>query len=60
MDRKNFIERTAYQFNMKRRKQDIVELGDDIDEDALKQKDVFEFGIRLAVDGIDWENIKKI
>jgi len=66
MDRKYFIDQSAqaikraYQFLMKSRKQNIVELGDDIDAFAIKRNDVFEFGIRLAVDGVDSEQINII
>jgi len=63
MERKEFakqaanIVQRAYDFTIKGRKQGIVELGDDIDADALKRLDVFEFGMRLAVDGADFEYI---
>jgi len=65
MDSKKFIEQSAYiikracQFNMKSRKQGIAELGGDIDADALKNLCVFEFGIRLLIDGFPLWQIEK-
>ena len=66
MNRKNFIEqaaytaRRAYQFSMKSRKRDIDELWDDIDADAIKRNDIFEIGMRLALESADSEDIDGI
>ena len=65
MDKKKFIEQTAAlaknacELNIKRRREGLAEIGDDIDAGALKQNDIFAFGLRLAVDGIDSDNIEK-
>jgi len=66
MNRNNFIEQTAnaarraYQFSVKSRKQDIDVLEYDIDAEALKREDVFEFGTRFALEGVDFEQIDGI
>ena len=66
MDCKEFIKQTAnvvrraYDFSIKKRKQGIAELEDDLDTDALKRGDVFELGIRFMLEGAGLECIEGI
>jgi len=66
MDKKKFIDeaarivRRAYQFSIKSRKQSFDALADDIDADALKRGDVFELGIRMALEGSGSDHIDGI
>ena len=66
MDRKDFIQQTAnavrraYDFSVKNRKHGIAELENDLNTDALKQGDIFELGIRFALEGADFEHIDGI
>ena len=50
----------AYKFSGKGRRQGLPELSQDIDEEGLKRRDIFEFGIRLVSDGVDSEYIGKV
>jgi flagellar motor component MotA len=54
------IVKRAYEFNIKGRKQGLVELEADIDEKGLKHRDIFEYGIRLAAEGLDYDCINII
>jgi len=66
MNNNEFLNQAAYtikrglEYNIKGRKQGLAELADDIDAEGLKCRDIFEFGIRLASDGFDSENINSI
>jgi len=66
MDRKEFIKQTAnvakraYDFSIKSRKQGLPELEDDIDADALKRGDIFECGMRFAIEGASIEKVDEI
>ena len=66
MNRNNFIEQTAnaarraYQFSVKSRKEGLAGLEDDIDTEALKRGDVFEFGMRFALEGAGFEQVDGI
>ena len=66
MDRKEFIKQTAnvvrraHDFSIKNRKHGIAGLEDELDTDALKRGDVFEYGIRFAIEGADLECVERI
>ncbi|MCL2186536.1 MAG: hypothetical protein FWB86_11920 [Treponema sp.] len=66
MDQKDFTRRTAhllhraYELNQKGRKQGLWELESCIDAAGLKNRDIFELGIKLAADGLGAEQIKNI
>ena len=46
--------------NTKAREQGLLSLEDDIDKEGLKQRDVFDIGLLLAIDGIDRDIVKQI
>jgi len=54
------IIKRAYQFTRKRKIEGLPVLENDLDANKLAQKDIFEFGIRLAADGVNSEYIEKI
>jgi len=55
-----YIVQRAYAVNLKGRKQGLGEIGDDIRAEGLKRLDIFEFGIKLASEGVDSTNINSI
>ena len=63
MEHKDFLKKTAcliqkaYEFNLKKRKRGDLELYDCLDENALKQRDIFELGLKLVADGTDSDYI---
>jgi len=56
----SYVIQRAYNFSNNGRKHGLTELAQDINADGLKRRDIFEFGIRLASDGIDSEYIDKV
>jgi flagellar motor component MotA len=56
----NRIVERAFAFSEKSRREGLLALEDEIDEKKLKQRDVFEWGIRLTVDGTDFEIIDRV
>ncbi|MDR0502742.1 MAG: hypothetical protein LBH16_05410 [Treponema sp.] len=66
MEQKDFVRQAAYivqrayTINLKGRKQGLGEIGDDIRAEGLKRLDIFEFGIKLASEGVDSANINNI
>ena len=66
MPQKNTAERLvqivqrAYQFSWKGRREGLLELANDLDLEALKQRDIFEFGMRLAIEGIEPEVLNTV
>jgi flagellar motor component MotA len=56
----NHIVERAITFSDEARRKGLLALEDQIDEEKLMQRDVFEWGIRLTVDGTDCEIINKV
>jgi len=65
-EEEDFIERLAhivqraYQFSQKARRKGLLAMEDEIDAEKVKQRDIFEYGIRFAIDGTDAEIINEI
>ena len=51
------VERAMF-FSEKGRREGLLALEEDIDEEKFLQRDIFEFGMRLVVDGTDAEIIR--
>jgi len=66
MERKEFVERAvrivrrAAEFNENAKRKGLLALEGDIDADKLARRDIFEYGMRLFVDGTDLETLQKI
>jgi chemotaxis protein MotA len=55
----NIVER-ALAFSEKARREGLLALEDELDREKINERDVFEYGLRFVVDGIDYEIIEKI
>jgi flagellar motor component MotA len=54
------ISRRALAFAETARRKGLLAMEDDLDQIRINDRDIFEYGIRFVVDGIDEEIIKKI
>jgi flagellar motor component MotA len=50
----------ALAFAEKSRRQGLLALEEEMDEEKFNERDVFEYGLRFVVDGTDKESIEKI
>ena len=67
MNRTEFVEeyqnivKKALQCSKKARKEGLLSLEDDLlDHEKADARDIFEYGLRLSVDGTDWDIIDEI
>jgi len=66
MNRDGFVEafynvaRRAVLLSEKSRREGLLAIEDDIDLKKANDRDVFEFGLRLATDGVDPEMVKRL
>jgi len=56
----NEIVERALKFNEKARREGLLSLEDDVDMEKINDRDIFEYGMRLAIDGIDLQTIDGI
>jgi flagellar motor component MotA len=54
------IVRRALMFSKKARREGLLALEEETDQEKLNERDIFEYGIRFVVDGADGEIIEKI
>ena len=66
MNREEFVEKyyefagRAIAFAEKARREGLLSLEDDCDPEKIRTRDIFEYGLRFVVDGIDSELINKV
>ena len=58
--RYNEIVRRAMEYAEKARREGLLSLEGELDQEKIKERDIFEYGLNFVVDGIDAEIIKKI
>jgi len=56
----NEIVERALKFNEKARREGLLSLEDDVDMEKINDRDIFEYGMRLAIDGTDLQTIDGI
>jgi len=56
----NEIVERALKFNEKARREGLLSLEDDVDMEKINDRDIFEYGMRLAIDGTDLQIIDGI
>jgi len=54
------IAERALKFSEKARKEGLLALEEDFDQERINDRNIFDYGIRFVVDGIDREVIEKI
>jgi flagellar motor component MotA len=54
------IAKRAMEFSEKARREGLLALEEETDEERINDRDVFEYGIRFVIDGTDQEVIDKI
>jgi flagellar motor component MotA len=66
MNRNEFVEtyenivQRALDFSEKARREGLLATEDDIDGEKADKRDIFEYGMRFVVDGVEYEIIRKI
>jgi flagellar motor component MotA len=56
----NNIAGRALAFSEKTRKEGLLALEDELDQEKINERDIFEYGMRFVVDGTDNKTIEKI
>jgi flagellar motor component MotA len=54
------IAKRALEYSEKARKKGLLSLEDDLDQAKINARDIFEYGMRFVIDGVDWALIDEI
>jgi flagellar motor component MotA len=60
VDKYTAIAGRALEYSEKSRREGLLGLDDELDQEKIDERDIFEYGLRFVVDGIDKEFIEKI
>jgi flagellar motor component MotA len=54
------IAKRALRYSEKARKEGLLSVEDDLDQAKINARDIFEYGMRFVIDGVDYEPIESI
>jgi flagellar motor component MotA len=60
VDKYTEIAKRALKYSEKARREGLLSLEDDLDQAKINARDIFEYGMRLVIDGVDYELIEEI